>query len=393
MRPDVSDSLYSIYQKYCPQCMTASAAGVERCACGYRFGETTSESRWQQVLEEERLYEDYLTARAAQAAQAAADARAAHTVDPEDPRKKAIALKALDEAEAARAELAAQSARRAEMAKHQGSAPRVVPSTAVFRSVAQALVKTESASTSKTASPAAMSCTPNDNNASVSAKSVVEAAQALQAELAQMRQADRPRAKRSAAKTPRPAGPPAQAKPIKAPSPAAASSAPKAETKPAPRATVPQASDKVATTKRVANPAPTPVKPVQVRAPVSLGSQECPTCTAILPYGTQACRCGYTWESIALTDVAAPVPPVAPASVSKPAATPAVRARLAREAEAVARKIEAKKTKECPHCTATVPMAVARCKCGFVFPSMDRGGLMPSLSIDPSELQELSKRR
>lgn len=377
----MSDSLYSIYQKYCPQCMTASPAAVERCACGYRFSESASASRWQQVLEDERLYEDYLAARAAQAAQAAVEARAAHQADPEDPLKKAAALKAIDDAETARAALAAQAARITQMTTHRGGgAPRVVPSTAVFRGVSQAPAKTPT--------PPAPH-TPVEPRSGVSAKAVVEAAKALQAELAQMRRAEPSKATESAKK--RRGGESGEAR---AP---AASSPDKVQSKPVAQATPPGAPP------ASAKPA-TPPKPVtpQTHAgeqPVSgLDPQACPHCTAVLPHGAQACRCGYRASSAALADVAPPK------AASARSAAGAGDLRLARDAEAVAPTSESTKsdpqavrvsptrTKECPHCTASLALGAARCKCGYVFPSIDRGGLMPALSIDPAELQALTKR-
>ena len=71
------------FEKTCPHCATTSTTDVARCVCGYLF-EPHAPNDPQLAVElaagEEKLYEQYLAARAAQAARAAE--AAAQTASP-----------------------------------------------------------------------------------------------------------------------------------------------------------------------------------------------------------------------------------------------------------------------------------------------------------------------
>lgn len=65
----------AIYHKDCPQCAATVATYIARCACGFPFDKTEnidSSRESEAAAEEERLYEEYLAARARQASAAAA---------------------------------------------------------------------------------------------------------------------------------------------------------------------------------------------------------------------------------------------------------------------------------------------------------------------------------
>ncbi len=65
----------AIYHKDCPRCAATVATYISRCACGFSFDEaenTDSTHEQEAAAEEERLYEEYLAARARQASVAAA---------------------------------------------------------------------------------------------------------------------------------------------------------------------------------------------------------------------------------------------------------------------------------------------------------------------------------
>lgn len=107
----------SKFDKTCPQCGAANAAGAVQCACGYLFNPLYLEDprlALELAVREEKLIEEYLSARAEQAAEAAKAASQRADVDRENARKAVeAAVTQLDE-EVAKAELAEQHARVAE---------------------------------------------------------------------------------------------------------------------------------------------------------------------------------------------------------------------------------------------------------------------------------------
>ncbi len=64
----------AIYHKDCPRCAATVATYIRRCACGFSFdgSENADSAQELEATEEERLYEEYLAARARQASAAAA---------------------------------------------------------------------------------------------------------------------------------------------------------------------------------------------------------------------------------------------------------------------------------------------------------------------------------
>jgi hypothetical protein len=109
----------SIYLKACPECASTLPNQATHCPCGYDFAteKTEDHATLEQIAREERLYEDYLRARAEQAAHAAEAAAGAAARDPGDMSKAEAAGAGRREAEAARAQLMAQRARRARFVK------------------------------------------------------------------------------------------------------------------------------------------------------------------------------------------------------------------------------------------------------------------------------------
>jgi hypothetical protein len=75
----------AISHKDCPSCGTTVSNYITRCACGYSYENLEEEDptqRLQATAEEERLYLQYLAARAKQAIAEAAEARANASSDP-----------------------------------------------------------------------------------------------------------------------------------------------------------------------------------------------------------------------------------------------------------------------------------------------------------------------
>lgn len=76
----------AIYHKDCPRCAATAATYIRRCACGFSFdgSENTDSAQELEAAEEERLYEEYLAARARQAnAAVAAESRGQSANAPE----------------------------------------------------------------------------------------------------------------------------------------------------------------------------------------------------------------------------------------------------------------------------------------------------------------------
>lgn len=106
----------SIFSKECPQCAATRPTDASRCGCGYVFDPYLLDDAQRTLglaAEEEKLYEEYLAARAAQAVEAARVAAELAAIDPENEPT------AIDDAgaQAANAELAAQRARAAQAAE------------------------------------------------------------------------------------------------------------------------------------------------------------------------------------------------------------------------------------------------------------------------------------
>mgnify|MGYP000509969608 CR=1 FL=1 len=183
----MADTLYNVFQKFCPQCASTLARNLDHCECGYSFVGTEGEQNvLAQAVAEEKLYEDYLSARVSQTAQAAIAAQVAHRAHPRDTSYAVAAQNAMEAAEAARAELAAQTAKLADLMR------QLEHETRNTRPVAAAEV---SAPLESHTPPVPTQPTPRilKPTLSVNAHAVTSAAQALQEELASLRAGTRAR--------------------------------------------------------------------------------------------------------------------------------------------------------------------------------------------------------
>ncbi len=103
-----------IFDKACPQCTADNAAGEIRCACGFIFDTADADGSGpspQETAEEERLFQEYLTARVAQAIEQATVAAHGADIEPKNERRAIEAIRAQAAVETAKAELSAQQAR------------------------------------------------------------------------------------------------------------------------------------------------------------------------------------------------------------------------------------------------------------------------------------------
>lgn len=289
----------SIFEKVCPQCASSSPVHAVSCDCGYFFD--PEHAGEEHLLQEERLYRDYLAARLVQAEAALTVARTEAAADPENQVKAAQALLAEQALNATRAELRELAVRNARSRS---------PGRPAAVAVAGAAAKSAKPQASKR--PVVSGPTlPHAGTRPAAARSVTQAA------------------KRPVPVPPKPAPLPlAKARPA-TPVPVAAvhreiTETPgpvfravqtvKAETaiktrrgapKRAPErnAAAPQPAPKAHPAPVAAAPA-TPV-PAKSAAPKP-ARKECPHCTALLPLDATRCRCGFS-----LPTVAVEMPPVA----------------------------------------------------------------------------------
>ncbi|GMQ89910.1 MAG: hypothetical protein BMS9Abin10_0245 [Gammaproteobacteria bacterium] len=105
----------TIFSKDCPQCGKDNAAYAIRCGCGYLFDAVEDADNvngdHEQTIQEEKLYEEYLAARAEQAASSAREATRLVASQPAHPIMAKEAERAKRAAETAKAELDTQRAK------------------------------------------------------------------------------------------------------------------------------------------------------------------------------------------------------------------------------------------------------------------------------------------
>jgi hypothetical protein len=286
----------SIFTKDCPVCAASHPVHTVRCGCGYCFDPNKLDGVTQElevIAQEERLYRDYLAARAEQAEQAMRSAKTAAAMDPRNTVKAAEALLAEQTALTARAELEAQgerahavkarikvvrSNRRARKAK-SSSASTVSPSTPVSaRAAFTSGPRPPAAPPTKASVPvgaptAALPAALQNPKSSLTAKPVATAPIVA------------PPARPAASTTPKApiaratAAPAVVHRPAPAPAPAAdiPSFTPAPTRKPTPIFNSAQAG-------RAAQLAPVTSTPTQL---------ECPNCSSKVPARAKRCRCGY----------------------------------------------------------------------------------------------------
>lgn len=107
----------NIFLKVCAECARLNTVTAASCTCGYVFElqEAPPRVSAQDTAREERLYEEYLAARAQQAVEGARVAKHLAELFPQDRQKVMAAAELELAAQTAEAELAAQRARVAEI--------------------------------------------------------------------------------------------------------------------------------------------------------------------------------------------------------------------------------------------------------------------------------------
>jgi hypothetical protein len=356
-------------QKFCPECSSTQPLAAARCDCGYLFevDEIRDDTHAAELnAQQERIYLDYLRARAAQAEETYLVAKRRHDDEPESAMLAADMLLAQQQMHTARAELIAQAgkARHAqeraeaitkvtrELTATRAAKPTVAPAKAAT------LVAPPAAKVAVVKAPPAAAPVVSDAAKSAPATAVKQPPRAVTPVPAT---AAEPRAQA-------PVIQPAPSKPVAAapqPDPRPAAAAPTVAT-PRPAVTVIQPASPpkpaAATPERSAQPpaSAAPVQTAPVPAPRVVESAQ-PT---VAFQQTQAARA----ERI--------VSERQPVRVAPPRATNAQPMP-----KPVARP-PADEAKECPNCTASVRLAVMQCRCGFEF---SHGAELPAVALTPSE--------
>ncbi len=334
----------NIFLKDCPQCTSSNPVEAVFCRCGYCFDpnqiKNTAESLAHMAHEEE-VYLEYLQARTTQARADLEARRVAVTRDPENTTKSAELLLATQALSTAEAEYNAQLAKVQALSNHK-NVVRFVRHQA--REASDKLgakkkkrttqnvtrrAKSKKKTTSMTKG-ATRGTTPNQPSTLKQDQAVVAA-------------------RRTAVAAPKPAPLLKRPAPLATKAPASPAPARMAATPPARPATAPL-------------PTPVPVRDIDVRKPAMPISAAATIRPVTSPTPTPEFRVS---QATRAQEVAAPASLAASAS-PKPALKP--------------------NSKECPHCTANLPLQAANCRCGYNF-----GGAaeLPALSLSSTELASI----
>lgn len=341
----------SIFQKVCPGCMMTLPTDARQCTCGFDFDQGNASeppSSGEIRLDAEELYATYLAARARQADAAVKDAQRDFARDPANKRKSAQVAQALEEANAAKQALAAQSAHIAQLKKSQ---PQVTPPTVSIQAVSAALPVTP-VSPKKIKNPPAI----------VAKKQAPASAPSVQAQV--------------------------KKKTITAPAPVST----KRAVNVAAAAVAVKKNQTISARKKLVALAPPAARPAPAAVPVAV------------PVPAQAVQTVQPNEAFRQAQAAKAekiVRESAKPAASVTAPVPAekeITAKLAVNETKLTTPPAAAKTaprlytpadkKECPNCTSNVAMNVARCRCGYEFPTSE---LLPALSMSEEERSEFAK--
>lgn len=268
-----------IFTKDCPVCAASHPIHAVRCGCGYCFDPHKLDGVTQElevIAQEERLYRDYLSARAAQADDAWKAAKVASAIDPSNTVKAAEALLAEQTALNARAELEAQDAR----AEAVGARIKVVRSNRRNRRQAKG------SSSTKSSAPPSIRAALAPPTAKKALNTPARPAPVDPQNHAKARPAPTPVPAKQAAPAPQP---------VSKPAPVAKPAQPQVKPIPIPTPTLSRARPVPAITQK-----PTPAfrttqasKAEQVVSSSQPNPQECPNCSARVAPEAKRCRCGY----------------------------------------------------------------------------------------------------
>ncbi len=318
---------------------------ARQCTCGFDFDQgnaSEAPSSGEIRLDAEELYATYLAARAQQADAAVKDAQRDFARDPANKRKSALVAQAIEEAQTAKEALAAQSAHIAQLKKSQSSA--TPPAASIHTASAPVPVTITSHKKIK-------------NQTMVAKKQAATSAPSFHVH-----------AKKNAVTAP-------TTNPLNTKRPVNVSAA--AMVKKNQAATARKKS--VTVTLSASKPTPASTPPVQTVQPNEVFRQaQAAKAEKILRENTKP-----TAPVIAATPV-----PAEKEITPKPAVSETKLAAMPATAKAAPRLYTPADKKECPNCTSSVAMNVARCRCGYEFPTSE---LLPALSMSEEERSEFAK--
>lgn len=117
----------SIFQKPCPACAANVSVGADRCHCGHIFESSRNQSPQEAALRDEELYESYLGARVQQAQQAADSAERELAERSSDPELISAAELAREVARSIEVDLDAQRSKIAALRRALPPKPVILP--------------------------------------------------------------------------------------------------------------------------------------------------------------------------------------------------------------------------------------------------------------------------
>lgn len=325
---------------------------ARQCTCGFDFDQgnvNEAPSSGEIRLDAEELYATYLTARAQQAEAAVKEAQRDFARDPANERKSALVAQAIEEARAAKEALAVQLTQIAQLKKSQVS---VLPSAAPIQAPMHAASAPVPIASHKKIK----------NQTMVAKKQAMANVSSLQAH-----------AKKNAVTAPV-TSPLNSKRSINVTATAVA--AKKSQATPTRKKTV-------TVTLSAPKPAPVPAQPVQTAQPNEVFRQ------AQAAKAEKIVRESSKPAAPVIAPAPAPTPvPVKKERVSKPAVSETKIAASDTTAKTAPRLYTPADKKECPNCTSSVAMNVARCRCGYEFPTSE---LLPALSMSEEERSEFAK--
>lgn len=340
----------NIFLKDCPQCASSNPVEAVFCRCGYCFDpnqiKNTAESLAHMAHEEE-VYLEYLQARIIQVRTDLGTRRVAVARDPENTTKSAELLLATQALSAAEAEYSAQQAKVQALSNHK-NVVRFVRHQAKEASDKLGAKKKKRTTQNITRRAKSKKKTTSMTKGAARGTTPNQPSTLKQNQAAPLRRAAPTPA--PVPKNPMPPAPPLAARAQTAAAPAASTPKPAPVAKPA--VTMPS--------RPVVTPAPMPVRDVDVRRPAAPVSAAATIRPVTSPTPTPEFRATQVARA---QEVAAPAPANAPP-----------------------RMAAAPNTKECPHCTASLSLQAASCRCGYNF---GHAAELPALSLSSAELASI----
>jgi hypothetical protein len=326
----------SIFQKPCPGCASSVSVSAARCDCGHVF-ETASNNLTplEASLRDEELYEGYLAARAEQAHQVSYAAERALADDTEDPMLASDAALAREVAKSIDDDLAEQRKKIAAIQNALRKSQPVAPAPVAAAVIPEpAMVAEKPAPTQPIVTPTAP---------------------------------ERP-APVAVSVTPEPVAL------VEKPAPTRTIVTPAAPVRPAPTVSIEPISAPIV---HPSTAAAIPIKPASAPTWQATTAQKAAGVLAAIKSAKVRESLARAKKAVVAAATAEHKPTPTPAPSTAPPS--AFRKEQASKAEKIMETHKRVDAKECPNCTASVPVNTTRCQCGFAF--ITGGNELPSLTL------------